>query len=483
MHAVAPQRGALANLLAILSCPNCGERVKALAAGAEVLDCLHCGSSYSIIESGAARIPWLFADPDNVFQEWKARFNGFLCSNLAEQARLKRALRDERIGLTSRDRITGLLRARETHREQIWELLTPLQFGAIDFAGDGEPANILRSKLPKNHGLLSYYSNIFRDWAWENGENDHLLGAVDELLPAESAGDFGKVLTLGAGACRLSYDLHRKYGSELSVVLDINPLLIILASRVIQGETVPLFEFPVSPLSKASCAALQECRAPEALPLGNDGGFFFALADGMNLPFAPGSFDTLLTPWLIDIIPQDLNDFIPRVNRMLGKNGVWLNTGTLAFFHKDETWCYSEEEVLELLQKNGFELITARRHTMPYLQSPLSAHGRRENVFSFSARKIRDVAIPSQHEYVPEWIVDKDKPVPDLTDFAVISARHLLNAQVLGAIDGKRSIEEIGRLVAKQHGLLESEATHAVRRILIDQYEDNLFQKFSLPGG
>ena len=52
------------------------------------------------------------------------------------------------------------------------------------------------------------------------------------------------------------------------------------------------------------------------------------------------------------------------------------------------------------------------------------------------------------------------------------STDHLLHAQVLAAIDGKRSIDEIGSLVAKQYGLQDSEAAHAVQRIMIELYED-----------
>lgn len=56
------------------------------------------------------------------------------------------------------------------------------------------------------------------------------------------------------------------------------------------------------------------------------------------------------------------------------------------------------------------------------------------------------------------------------------SSRHLLQAQVLGAIDGIRSIEQIGELVAKQYSLQNNEATHAVRKILLDYYEENKLQ-------
>jgi hypothetical protein len=129
-----------------------------------------------------------------------------------------------------------------------------------------------------------------------------------------------------------------------------------------------------------------------------------------------------------------------------------------------------------LLEEGGFEVISATRRTAPYLQSPLSAHGRTENAFSFSARKVREAAKPPRYEYLPKWILDTQQPIPASEEFVVASTNHLLHAQVLGAIDGKRTIDEIGGLVARQYDLQVAEATHAVRRILIDEYESNLGQ-------
>jgi hypothetical protein len=197
----------------------------------------------------------------------------------------------------------------------------------------------------------------------------------------------------------------------------------------------------------------------------------------MNGPFKPGIFDTVLTPWLIDVIPQNLAECVRSVNQLLKKGGVWVNTGSLAFFHRNETWCYSEEEVLQLIAANGFEILAAGRTTIPYLQSPASAHGRVERAFSFSARKTADTEIPKRSQYLPKWLLESDQPIPDLDEFVVTSADHLLKAQILAAIDGRRTLDEIALFVAKHYGLQRSEAKGAVQRILIDLYETNLIQK------
>ena len=325
--------------------------------------------------------------------------------------------------------------------------------------------------LPRQQGLESYYDNVFRDWAWDNGENERLLDCIGRVLQPLPDYRAGKVLTLGAGAGRLSYDFHRRYRAALSVALDLNPLLMLLASRVLQGHTVPLFEFPVAPIDKASCAVLRSCAAPEALPADAWGQFSLVLADGTQPPFRRDCFDTVLTPWYVDIIPQDFVDCVRNVNRLLGNGGIWLNTGSLAFSHRNAAWCYSAEEAIEILAANGFEVLATERAAIPYLQSPASAHARVERAFSFCARKSAPAALPRPLAYSPPWIREPDRPVPDFDEFVVASAAHLLKAQALAAIDGRRTVDEIAAMVAKRYGLQKSEARGAVERILLETYE------------
>jgi hypothetical protein len=256
----------------------------------------------------------------------------------------------------------------------------------------------------------------------------------------------------------------------MSVVLDINPLLVEIASQALQGKTVKLHEFPLAPLNDAAFSKLQQCRAPA--PLKNRENYHFVLADGTNLPFASDSFDTVITPWFVDIVPMDLKDLVPMINRNLATGGTWINSGSLAFFHGHAAWCYSEEEVLEIVAENGFDIVSTERRTVPYLHSPLSAHGRMENVLSFAARKVADTEVKDDYSYLPEWILDTSTAVPASDETAVSSSDHLLRAQVLAALDGKRSINDIGKLVARQYALGKSESVHAVRCIVLDAWEE-----------
>lgn len=459
-----------------LACPACTS--SELAATSEsYLECTRCKAQYPLYESGASTIPWVYKDPSSTLLEWKTRFNGFLHTNWTEQNRLRKALKSKSIGRLARHRLELMLEARMTQRIQVSEVLSPLDLECVNFDRGHDPASLLRSRLPGTQGISSYYNNIFRDWSWNNGENEAQLDTVQRIATEAKIDELGSTLTIGAGTCRLAYDVHRTFEPEFSMALDINPLLLFLASRVIGGETLSMVEFPTAPLTESAFAVQQECRAPEALAADR---FTYMFADGLNPPLADASFDTIVTPWLIDIIPQNLRDFALTVNRLLDTGGLWINTGSLAFFHKDPTWCYSESEVLELAEQCGFEILATERRAIPYLQSPHSAYWRTENVLTFCARKTGTVEETRHFRYVPEWMVDSASAVPSRSEFSVCSSDHLLRAQILAAIDGERSIDDIATSLAREYGLRQLDAKNAVRRIILEVYETHVLQQEEL---
>lgn len=455
-----------ASFLSRLGCPTCDSKDVLVLRQHATLQCSACTTKFPVIASGEACIPWLFSTPDTTRLEWSARYRGFLKSNAAKHNRLNRALTDARYPSATRRRIDSSLRAVLEHRHQVEALLAPVGLDADDVV----PAmtRVLLDSLPKNQGLSSYADNVFRDWAWNNGENDALFAAVEKVLSADKRDVIGSVLTLGAGACRLPYDLHRRYKPTLSVALDFNPLLLLIGSQVIRGNPVQLYEFPIAPLDDGVVGVLQHCSAPVSFCDDAASKFEFVLADATNPPFANQSFDTVVTPWLIDILPQDLCDFVPHVNRLLPEGGVWVNTGSLAFFDDDPCRCYGEAEVIEIVEKNGFEILSIDHRTVPYLQSPHSAHGRVERIVSFAARKRKDVEPGRTVQMLPDWILDTAQPVPADAETVLASSTYLLMAQVLATVDGKRSINAIAKLVAREYDLSIEECVHAIKRILMD---------------
>ena len=461
-------------LYARMACPACAyedndETALVLAVDADALVCTACDCQFPVIRAGRQEIPWSFPCPGTAHLEWSARYRGEMQRLSDEHNRLNHALSNAQCGSRGRLRLSVELRAIREHRQYLEELLAPIGLDGDDVV----PAvtRNLRDKLPQHQGLASYSANVFRDWSWNNGENDAQLRAVESVLQPMERRSCDAALTLGAGAGRLAYDMHRRLEPSLSVALDFNPLLAILASRVSQGESISLYEFPIAPLDEAHCAIQQGMSAPEPV---RDNSLRFVLGDATAPPFAPASFDLVSTPWLLDILAQDLRTFLPQINRLLVDGGTWVNTGTLAFFHADPSRRYSEAEVLELVEESGFEVDSLDCRTLPYLNSPHSGHGRTERVVSFAARKVRDVMPERRRGHLPDWLQDSSMSIPGTATSMIDASSQLLKAQVLAAIDGKRSVDDIALMVAREYGLSQEECRHAIRAMLTERSEAEL---------
>ena len=99
-------------------------------------------------------------------------------------------------------------------------------------------------------------------------------------------------------------------------------------------------------------------------------------ADALQPPFADGAFDTVVTPWFIDIIGEPFARVAARVNLLLKPGGRWINFGSLAFSRAAHAERMGLEEVRELLPPAGFAAFAVREDTMPYMRSPASRHSR-----------------------------------------------------------------------------------------------------------
>ena len=446
-------------LLSNLQCPSCASNHLVENPHESSIDCNTCQQSYPLLSFGDIKIPFIFNDVNAAIQGWCARINGFNQKIEEDIELLMSQAIDKHSAKLTRKRLKSLLSAKKQYRDQVNEHLECFSKYSL------EQYAYIKNTIAKNQGVDSYINNIFRDWSWDNGENEQQLSVVNEVI-SDDMYKAGVTLTLGAGASRLSYDFHQEYCSTHSVLLDINPMLLGAASKILNGEVVSLNEFPVAPLSIDYFAVSKQCQLSVKQPHVQE--FSYILADVLNVPLAAKTFDTVLTPWVIDIIPMDLREFIPHINRLLKTGGVWVNTGSLAFFHNNQQWNYSEQEVIDLLKKFGFDEVIVNRTKIDYLNSPHSAHGRIENVFSFSAKKKFDSVVPEMFNYFPEWINNPDLKIPNQAEILASSSKHLLQAQVLSAINGERSIAEIGHLLAKQYEMSEENAFAAVRQILID---------------
>lgn len=441
----------------LLGCPRCD---RPLTAAAAAWACAACRVEFPLL----AGLPCLFAEPAWALAEWRARFAMQLQALEHDARRADRALADDALPALTRRRLAGLRDACRQHAQQLRALLAPL-----DVAGSGaarETYLALRTRLPPGQGLLTYAANVHRDWCWGAAENQASRDLVLDALGG--AAREGRLLVLGAGAGRLAYDLHAHGEPALTLGLDFNPLLLLITQRLARGETLELIEFPLAPRRLADQAVHRELAAPAPAREG----FRLLLADALRPPLVAGSLDAIVTPWLVDILPEQLPVLAARVNRLLRPGGRWITFGSLAFGTGDATARLSFEEILEAIQGSGFAEPSHRHDTLPYLCSPASSHGRHELVATISADKLTEVAAPPRYTALPDWLVTGKAPVPLLESFKLQAASTRIHAFLMSLIDGRRSLEDMARLMEEQKLMTRAEALPALRGFLTKMYDE-----------
>jgi uncharacterized protein YbaR (Trm112 family) len=438
-----------AALLSLLQCPHC--RRAAPAPQGDDLKCPACG----VVFPRLIDIPWLFADPARALGDWRNRLTAYLAEFAAAAQRADADLAADLHAVT-RERLTRLAGAYREQRRLVADLLAPLTLAERPLAQATQQA--FATSLPLSQDLHSYYVNVHRDWAWGNEENERSKDLVATALDGERP----RILVLGAGAARLAYDLHQGSTAELTVALDLNPMLLLVARKMLAGEVVKLFEFPLAPRSLGDVAVEHELRAPAP----TRPGLSLVLADAWQAPFKPQSFDAVITPWLVDIVDLDFAAIAAHVNRLLAAGGRWVNFGSLAFPWRRPALRLSREELEPALTDAGFRIVTMRDQIVPYMRSPSSRHSRLEEILVFAADKYKRAPRDSQPPALPAWLDSHSLPVPREPPLALAADASRIQAVTLALIDGRRSIDELVRIVCEQRLLPEAEARSAIRGLL-----------------
>lgn len=250
---------------------------------------------------------------------------------------------------------------------------------------------VLGGPLPPEEGVgfprgaMDYMSYLHRDWAWSGGHDQENQGALAAIRRVTGGRALGRTLVLGAGACRLAYDLHVHCAGAQTAVVDIDPILLVLAEAVIRGANVTLTETSVNALEIDPVSRRWTLSAPSGAL--DEGVFQFFLANGTEPPFVEASFDTIVTPWFIDQVPSDLAELLRTLHVLLAPGGRWINHGPL-IYPPDALpiaqW-YSRQEIFELASAIGFRMRDWESASQPCLVSPLTGRGKIETVFTFEA--------------------------------------------------------------------------------------------------
>lgn len=441
----------------LLACPCCSADLRR---DADDWLCTGCQTRFPLLDG----IPWLLADPAASLGEWRDRLHRLVLELQRQSQSIRGELEAGNLLTTTRSRLKLLSQAYADHARRLQALLAPL---ALDHKQASLETHLaLGTRLPPSQDLASYYVNLHRDWVWGDEENRASLQLVESVIGTVP---LGKTLVLGAGAGRLAYDLHRARNPACTIGVDINPLLLFAAGRIVAGGAVSLYEFPIAPRAVDDHAILRELKAPA--PVGPN--FFLVFADALRAPFAAERFDTVVTPWFIDIIAADLAELAPRINRLLKQGGRWITFGSIAFAHREAARCYSLDETLEVIARSGFKTGAAREASIPYMRSPASRHSRIETTVAFAATKTGAAPPIAEFMMLPEWIVDGSRPVPLLQDFQMTAMATRIYAFVMGMIDGKRTLNDMAEMLVARKLMTLEEARPAVRAFLIRMHEDS----------
>ncbi|MEM9456270.1 MAG: hypothetical protein AAGF11_18960 [Myxococcota bacterium] len=423
-------------------CPACG--AAPLMAEANIngfLACPACKRAYPPL----AQVPCILRDREAWISRWRIQATAFREMMQQAGARIETDLARFDLLPRTHARLSGFLEANRTNTEQVLALLADAQLSPHDDLPDDRRALVqeelhgAQGRLPLTH----HYELLLRDWAWPTTENEQAAERITRALGAAPAQ--GRMLVLGAGAGRLAHDLHHHLRPEQTLLLDLDPLLVLAAQKILFGPGLPFIEFPLAPDSESRVWIEHHLRRPGEAPQG----LHLVLADALHPPLAPGRFDTVVTPWLLDVIDVDARRVMGLVHTLLAPGGRWVNSGPLLYPPgRPPSQRFCPEELLELAQLAGFEIERQGIEEVRYLCSPASGHARLESVLTFVARKGSPpgagVGMP------PAWVMLPHLPVQAPPGARRTKPGHPLLREALALIDGERTLDQIAAVLRER---------------------------------
>lgn len=448
----------------MLVCPICANEIAAL----------HCGSCNSEFFS-LGGIPCLFTTGIQQKNLWQHQMAMMQTQGSDALEHMEYILQGYDVSALTRARLE---QAHAAMRESLEMIIAQLQG-----AGLQSRRNELFEQMTVDNPT-EYYHHILRDWAWDAEPSKHFKTHVNaanlqRVLDIWRAPQPGKMLFLGAGAGRLSWDLHQTLKPEFTIASDINPFLLACAQSLVKHRkaiTLPeLYTFPQIGYPYSRSWVMDPPDDPQQLR-----NSWFALgADVWNMPLKEGSIDTVVTSWLLDVTGGDVKDLIAVVSYLLKPGGYWINTGPLLYSGQlNFDLKYSAEEILDFADMAGFDLQQQSVEEVAHMASPLNARYHHEQVWSFSARKRTETrAVPppgmTPEWLTPPWLIMHHQPVPAINFQCEMG--HEFIAQVLSLVDGKRSIYLIAQIMQPTlpEGVDAKEAVVALFGQILEQMGGN----------
>lgn len=231
-----------------------------------------------------------------------------------------------------------------------------------------EPAREYLASRPESRGLFdSFYisdngwpifsmlSHFYKDWGDTEAARlvaDLCAGATDRYCGSGR----DSVVVLGCGAGRLLYDISGLFGTVLGVDLAIDCML--LSKVLLDGGDLELsFSFPNPrvPVAQKTVGLQGAKERRDNIKL--------VAADVSRLPFASSSVSCVITPYLLDIVP-DPDAVLSEIRRVLAPKGLWFNFSNLFGISRSEGTMINLDDldISSYFSRSGFQLLHESMH-------------------------------------------------------------------------------------------------------------------------
>jgi ubiquinone/menaquinone biosynthesis C-methylase UbiE len=398
-------------------------------------DELHSNNfSYPIING----IPWLFSEPEESFLIWATKISNYISEEESNIAILKTVTGLENESLT-RARLESSLKAKVTNLNQLKSSLNVF---------DGLTSVNLESSTQQIH---SYSKLIFRDWCWEDQENDLYV----EYINKNSDFNNKRVLILGAGACGLSYKLAQSNTESTFYSVEHNPYLAFMANEIINSEGVSLTEYTPYPTSLANISKEWKVKPQNSIKNHN-----IILSSFPKLPFNHDSFDIIIAPWFLDILDQGFKVALSQAKEFLKKDGTFHFIGPANIHKPDFSDQFSSDEILNSFN-DEFKSVTSTQKFVQYLNSPLESQKRTESVLFLSA--INKYESENLEEPLSSDGIEKIKFTSDFKNYKL---RNETFNRIFKHINGDMELTDLAIKLESEFGISDKESLHYARTFI-----------------
>lgn len=413
-------------------------------------------------------IPWVFRYPQLQLYEWQIKIKSVVDYYQSQAIRAERELGKVDLPTATRHRLKVLAECYALSSKEYEKILSYLALTNSSGPNQTEFTKLFFNKTPRQQTVRAYHETFFRDWVWGKDELEKQCTLLAPLMK-----NTRRLLTLGAGACGLPLAIHKNLNLAQTLSVDINPVLMLQAKRLLCGETLNVVEYPQIPRESQFVAKKHQIAHTQKYD-----NFHMLFADGQNLETPAGTFDTILTPWFIDIIPRNFSDLAKHLNHNLSRGDKWLNIGLLAFEKNELSEKLTPNEVRETLELAGFGIEKFELQDIPYLQSPYSAISRTDCVLIFSAIKEKNCKKPGRFEYLPSWLQDLDEPLPNNSEIQNLKSKSQTFSKVLHLVDGQKSFSKISEVFAQENNFDVNSTKEALHVFFVNIYEHLIFREF-----